>query len=62
MKDTQPTRAVFWPGDLERRYGISAPTRWRWERSGGLPARDVKVGHRSGWRVETIQAHETTKP
>jgi len=50
--------AVIWPRGLERRYGISAVTRWRWERSGRLPPRDVHVGGRSGWRPETIERYE----
>jgi predicted DNA-binding transcriptional regulator AlpA len=49
---------VIWPSGLEDRYGISAPTRWRWERSGKLPPRDVFVGGRSGWRPETLENAE----
>ena len=48
--------AVMRPGDVERYYGVSLPTRWRWERLGLLPARDVYVGGRPyGWRRETIE-------
>jgi predicted DNA-binding transcriptional regulator AlpA len=50
--------AVIWPKGIEDRYGISAPTRWRWERDGKLPRRDVHVGDKSGWRPETIEAAE----
>jgi len=36
--------AVVWPSGVEERYGISAPTRWRWEKKKLLPPRDVSVG------------------
>ena len=51
--------AVIWPQGLQERYGISAPTRWRWERDGTLPARDIHIGGRSGWRPETLAAAES---
>jgi hypothetical protein len=44
---------VIWPGDLERFYGISLSTRWRWERQGQLPARNVFVGG-GGWLADTL--------
>lgn len=50
--------AVIWPRGLEQRYGISAITRWRWERAGRLPPRDVHIGGRSGWRPDTLTAAE----
>ena len=50
--------AVVWPRGVEQRYDISAPTRWRWERDGKLPARDVNVGGKTGWRPETLATHE----
>lgn len=50
---------VVWPKGVEERFGISACTRWRWERAGKLPARDVIVAGRRGWRPETILAAET---
>ena len=50
--------AVIWPKGVEERYGISTPTRWRWERSHKLPPRDVHIGGRSGWRPETLEAAE----
>jgi hypothetical protein len=50
--------AVIWPAGLERRYGISPITRWRWERAGKVPPRDVHIGGRSGWRPETLEAAE----
>lgn len=49
---------VVWPAGVEARYGITAVTRWRWERDGRLPARDVHVGGRDGWRPETLEAFE----
>jgi hypothetical protein len=49
---------VVWPSGLEERYGISAPTRWRWEKRGLLPPRDVSVGGRTGWRPETLAQAE----
>jgi predicted DNA-binding transcriptional regulator AlpA len=55
---TAGTRCI-WPGGVEERYGISAPTRWRWEKLGLLPARDVFVGGKAvGWRPETLEAAE----
>jgi hypothetical protein len=50
---------VVWPSGCERRYGISAITRWRWEKSGRLPPRDVDIGGKTGWRPETLAAAET---
>ena len=50
------TRCV-WPSGVENRYDISPPTRWRWEKDGKLPARDVFVGGIAiGWRPETLEA------
>jgi hypothetical protein len=49
---------VIWPSGVQDRYDISAPTRWRWERDGKLPARDVFIGGRSGWRPGTLDAAE----
>ena len=49
----------IWPRGLELRYGSSAPTRWRWERQGLLPPRDVYIGGRAvGWRPETLETAE----
>lgn len=55
------TRAVgtacIWPCGVEQMFDISAPTRWRWEKVGLLPPRDVFVGGRAvGWRPETLDA------
>jgi len=51
--------AVIWPSGIEERYGISSITRWRWERAGKLPPRDVHIGGRSGWKPTTIEAAES---
>lgn len=64
FKNSRPARrargvglSIVWPRGLEQRYGISAPTRWRWERDRKLPARDVFVGGVAvGWRPETLEA------
>lgn len=57
----QPRRAkvrggkVIYPRGVEQDYGVSDVTRWRWEKSGRLPARDVFVGGVAvGWRPETL--------
>ncbi len=51
--------AIIWPAGLEQRYDISPPTRWRWERDGKLPPRDVYVGGDAvGWKPATIEAAE----
>lgn len=52
---------VIWPKGLEKRYGISAPTRWRWERDGQLPARDVFVGGCRGWKPSTLEEFERVR-
>ena len=52
--------AVIYPAALEARYDISAPTRWRWEKTGKLPKRDFFIGGAAvGWKPETIAASET---
>jgi hypothetical protein len=49
--------ACIWPSGVQLRYDISAPTRWRWEKVGLLPRRDVFVGGKPvGWRPETLEA------
>jgi hypothetical protein len=51
--------AVVWPAGVRERYGISAPTLWRWEKQGRLPPRDVYVGKKAvGWRPSTLEAAE----
>jgi hypothetical protein len=46
---------IVWPSGLELRYDISAPTRWRWEKTGKLPPRDVFIGGvAEGWKPETL--------
>ncbi|HEY1891981.1 MAG TPA: hypothetical protein VGG63_16375 [Steroidobacteraceae bacterium] len=50
---------IIYPRGLEVRYAISLSTRWRWEREGRLPARDVFIGGAPiGWRPETIERAE----
>jgi predicted DNA-binding transcriptional regulator AlpA len=52
-----------WPAGVQARYGISLPTRWRWEKDGKLPPRDVFVGGVAiGWRPETLEAAERGTP
>lgn len=54
--------ACVWPSGVQLRYGISAPTRWRWERAGMLPPRDVFIGGKpKGWRPETLEAADRGK-
>jgi hypothetical protein len=51
--------SVLRPMDVERRYNITAPTRWRWEKSGVLPPRDVYRGRKAwGWYETTLAASE----
>lgn len=48
-----------WPKGLEERLGIAPVTRWRMERDGRLPPRDVFIGGKAvGWRPETLAAAE----
>lgn len=50
---------LVWPQGVQKRYGINVVTRWRWERQGKLPPRDVFVGGKAvGWRPETLDAAE----
>jgi predicted DNA-binding transcriptional regulator AlpA len=50
---------VITPRGMEARYGWSPPTRWRAERDGRLPPRDVFIGGKAvGWRPETIERAE----
>jgi|GEM_PF-6141295 len=56
---TKHARAVgtgcIWPIGVQQRYDISAPTRWRWEKLGLLPPRDVYVGGKPvGWAPATL--------
>lgn len=58
MKPTK-SPAIVWPRDIQERYAISAPTRWRWERTGRLPARDFYLSGRPvGWHLATIEVAE----
>jgi predicted DNA-binding transcriptional regulator AlpA len=48
---------ILKPRDVQLLYNISAPTRWRWERNGQLPPRDVYVGGvAKGWNPATLAA------
>jgi hypothetical protein len=48
---------IVYPRDLEVRYSITSATRWRWEKTGKLPARDVFIGGvAEGWRPETLDS------
>jgi hypothetical protein len=47
-------QGVIWPRDIECFFDISPPTRWRWERSGKLPARDIRIGSRGGWLAQNL--------
>lgn len=51
--------SVVWPAGVEQRYGISTPTRLRWEKNGRLPRRDVDVGGKTGWRPATLERAES---
>lgn len=54
-------RIIVWPKDVEKRYGISAVTRWRWEGSNKIPQRDVRLaGERVAWYLSTIEAAESS--
>lgn len=49
--------ACVWPSGVQVRYDISAVTRWRWEKTGRLPPRDVFVGGVPvGWQPATLEA------
>jgi predicted DNA-binding transcriptional regulator AlpA len=51
--------AVVYPRGVEQRYGCSSTTRWRYERDGKLPPRDVFIGGVAvGWHPETLEAAE----
>ena len=54
---TEGTRVV-WPSGVERRYDVSSVTRWRWERTGRLPPRDIRIGGRTGWHPTTLDQLE----
>jgi predicted DNA-binding transcriptional regulator AlpA len=60
LKKVRPDgTACIKPRGLETRLGISPPTRWRWEKGGQLPPRDVFVGGRAiGWRPSTLEESE----
>lgn len=54
---------VVWPAGVSERYGISSVTRWRMERDGRLPPRDVFIaGKPVGWRPTTLEAAERGAP
>ena len=48
-------RALARPRDVEAQFDISDTTRWRWERDGKLPKRDMFLGGEAiGWRPATL--------
>jgi predicted DNA-binding transcriptional regulator AlpA len=52
------TDCIF-PRGVEERFGVTSATRYRWEKSGKLPPRDVNVGGKAvEWRPATIHAAE----
>lgn len=53
------TERVLWRRDLAARYGVCRETVWRWQQAGKIPAPDVRIGDRDGWRTETIRRHES---
>lgn len=58
--EPQAARRILWSTDLCRRWGISAVTLWRWQRTSACPPPDFCVAgaQRKGWRIETIEAFE----
>lgn len=59
MSTTRPL-IVLWPKDLQHRYQISPQTLYRWERTGRVPRRDVRIGGvASGWYRSTIEQAES---
>ena len=54
-------KEVFWPADIQERYGISSATCYRWEKDGRLPDRDFFLGPGKalGWKRATIDAWES---
>lgn len=45
---------VIWPKGLEERLGVSPVTRWRMEKDGRIPPRDVFLdGKPIGWKPAT---------
>jgi len=47
--------AIIWQAGLREMLGISGCTMWRWLRDGSVPAPDVLIGSRRGWRPETLE-------
>lgn len=58
--EPQAARRILWSTDLCRRWGISAVTLWRWQRTGACPPPDFcpPGAQRKGWRLETIEQFE----
>jgi len=53
---TAGTPIIYWPKDIESLFGISTPTRYRWEKCGKLPRRDAFLGGSPiGWMRSTIE-------
>jgi predicted DNA-binding transcriptional regulator AlpA len=50
---------VIHPRGVEQRYGFSSVTRWRYEKTGKLPPRDVFIGGVAvGWKPSTLESAE----
>lgn len=59
VKERTAGLGCIWPSGIEAHYGISPPTRWRWEKDRKLPPRDVFVGGVAvGWKPSTIDIAE----
>jgi hypothetical protein len=55
-------RDIWSATDIQARWNISAPTFWRYRRSGHVPPPDAKIGPHDAWRRETILATEVPQP
>ena len=55
-KMTREGTRVIWQQGFREKLGISDPTFWRYKKDGKIPAPDVVIGTRRGWKVETVEA------